>query len=67
MNKMTATMTMNPSNHQNRIRNWLKPINMRVGNGSSTLNPLKMVMNRGIMKNMKKAMMPAPTQHTMAG
>ena len=40
---------------------------MRVGSGSWTLNPLKICMKRGIMKNMKNVMMPAPTQHTIAG
>ena len=41
--------------------------NIRVGSGNWMSNPSKINMNRGIMKNMKKAMMPRPTQHTRAG
>ncbi len=64
---MMATMTSRPSSHQKWLRKLLNPISRRVGNGSSTPNPLKITMNRGIMKNMKNATMPAPTQHTIAG
>ena len=43
------------------------PISIRVGNGNVRLNPLNISMKRGIMKNMKKAIITTPTQHTSAG
>ena len=40
---------------------------MRVGSGSSMSKPLKMVVNCGIMTNMKNAISNIPPQITIAG
>ena len=66
-NSTSAATPSKPSSHHQLSNRWLVPISTRVGSGSSMLKLPKMSVNRGSMKNMKKAMMTRPTTLTMAG
>jgi len=53
--------------HQKFVKNELRLINMRVGNGSGMLKPRNISVKRGIITIMKNITSKMPTAITIAG